>query len=189
MFFKEKSVIFQQGNVGSGFYYIEKGLIKIVTMKSDDSERILDLAGPGVIIGEQVIDDLPYYSTAISQQDSVLYYFSKKDYEELSQKYPEVIILLAGSLILKEKLLLSNIMATSADTHYQVARSLLHLMESCKSREINMTQQELSLYVGLTRITVYKILKKWTAEGILSIKNRKIYIIDPNALRRICLIA
>ena len=56
-------------------------------------------------------------------------------------------------------------------------------MDCYQSKEINFTQQELSLYVGLTRITVYKVLKEWTAEGIVSIKNRKIYIFKPEALK------
>ncbi len=85
-----------------------------------------------------------------------------------------MIVLLAQSLFLKEKLLLNNINTTSADTQYQIAYSLLYLMNCYQSNEINFTQQELSLYVGLTRITVYKVLKEWTTEGIVSIKNRKI---------------
>ena len=183
LFYKESSVIFEQGDVGNGFYYIKDGLIKIVSTRSDKNERILDIAGPGLLIGEQIIDQLPYYSTAISQADSVLYYFTKKDYENLTRKNPDVITLLAHSLILKEKLLINNINATGTDSDYQIAHSLLYLMESYHSKEINLTQQDLSSYVGLTRITVYKVLKSWASEGILSIKNRKIYIIDPNALR------
>ena len=101
----------------------------------------------------------------------------------MTRKNPDVITLLAHSLILKEKLLINNINATGTDSDYQIAHSLLYLMESYQSKEINLTQQDLSSYVGLTRITVYKVLKSWASEGILSIKNRKIYIIDPNALR------
>ena len=115
--------------------------------------------------------------------NSVLYYFSKNDIEQLTQKDPNMIVLLAQSLFLKEKLLLNNINTTSADTQYQIAYSLLYLMDCYQSNEINFTQQELSFYVGLTRITVYKVLKEWTDEGIVSIKNRKINIINPEALK------
>lgn len=182
-FYKEKSIIFRQGEVGNGFYYVEKGLIKIVSEKSNQKERILDIVGSGFIIGEQAFDDLPYYSTSISHMNSVLYYFSKNDIEQLTQKDPNMIVLLAQSLFLKEKLLLNNINTTSADTQYQIAYSLLYLMDCYQSNEINFTQQELSFYVGLTRITVYKVLKEWTDEGIVSIKNRKINIINPEALK------
>ncbi len=182
-FFKEKSVVFKQDEVGSGFYYVKKGLIKIVSEGTSKNERILDIVGPGYLIGEQALDDLPFYSTAISHVDSVLYYFSKNDIEELTVKNSEVIELLVQSLFSKEKLLLNNINATSADTQYQVAHALLYLMDCYQSNEINLTQQELSLYVGLTRITIYKILKEWASEGIVSIRNRKININDPDALK------
>ncbi|WP_052343600.1 Crp/Fnr family transcriptional regulator [Bacillus massiliigorillae] len=186
LFFKEKTVIFEQGDIGSGFYFVKKGLIKIKSKRNDENSRILDIVGPGRIIGEQTIDHLPYYSTAISHVDSILYYFTNNDFEELTQKYPEVITLLVHSLILKEKLLLNNINATSTDTHPQIAYSLLYLMDSYKSQEINLTQQELSLFVGVTRITIYKVLKQWVSEGILSINNRKIFIIDPQSLWEKC---
>ena len=97
-FYKEKSIIFRKGEVGNGFYYVEKGLIKIVSEKSNQKERMLDIVGSGFIIGEQALDDLPYYSTSISHMNSVLYYFSKNDIEQLTQKDPNMIVLLAQSL-------------------------------------------------------------------------------------------
>ncbi|MFC5589751.1 Crp/Fnr family transcriptional regulator [Sporosarcina soli] len=182
-FFKAKTIIFRQGEIGSGFYFISKGIIKVCSLNPDTNERILDISGSGILIGEHTIDHLPYYSTAISHEDSILYYFSKIDYENLSQQYPEITLLFAKSIINKKKILLNNINARSASTEYQIARSLLYLMESYQGTEINLTQQELSHYVGLTRITVYKVLKEWISEGIISIKNRKLFILEPNSLK------
>lgn len=182
IFIKAKTIIFRQGEMGQGFYYIEKGIIKVCSLNTDTNERILDITGPGILIGEHTIDQLPYYSTAISHEDSVLYYFTKEDYENLSQHYPEITLLFAKSLINKKKILLNIINDRSASAEYQIARSLIYLMESYQNTEINLTQQELSHYVGLTRITVYKILKEWVSEGVISIKNRKIFILNPNDL-------
>ena len=182
MFIKAKTIIFRQGELGQGFYYINKGIIKVYSINTVTNERILDISGPGILIGEHTIDHLPYYSTAMSHEDSILYYFTKEDYEDLSQHYPEITLLFAKSLINKKKILLNNINASRASAEYQIARSLKYLMESYQSAEINLTQQELSHYVGLTRITVYKVLKEWLSEGVISIKNRKMFILDPNGL-------
>ncbi|VEF46770.1 putative transcriptional regulator, cyclic nucleotide binding protein [Bacillus freudenreichii] len=182
MFFKAKTIIFRQGDTCPGFYYIKRGIVKVYSMKPDINERILDISGPGILIGEHTIDYLPCYSTAIAHEDCILYYFTKKDYENLSLENPEVTLLFAKSLIDKKRVLLNNINATNASTEYQIARSLLYLMNSYQSMEINLTQQELSHYVGLTRITVYKVLKRWIDEGLVAIKNRKIFILDSNAL-------
>lgn len=181
LFYKKKSIIFQQGEVGTGFYYIYKGTVKIISVTPGEGKRILDIVGPGVLAGE--IDQSPYFSSAVCHEDCVLYYFSEQDYETLIYLHPEVTILFAQSLILKEKLLLNNINLTSTSTEYQIAHSLLYLMNSYRSKEINLTQQELAYYVGLTRVTIYKVLKKWASEGILSINKRKIYILDAIALK------
>ncbi|MFS0647563.1 Crp/Fnr family transcriptional regulator [Siminovitchia sp. 179-K 8D1 HS] len=74
---------------------------------------------------------------------------------------------------------------SNAATDNQVAHSLLYLMETYQSSEINLTQQELSHFVGLTRITVYKILKKWTSKGLITIQNRKIFVLNRSALKKI----
>lgn len=182
MFFKAKTIIYREGDTGHGFYYIKKGIVKVYSLNPDTNERILDISGPGILIGEHTFDHLPYYSTAISHEDSILYYFTNKDFENLSQHHPEITLLFTKSLMNKTKILLNNINASSASTEYQIAHSLKYLMETYQSTEINLTQQELSHYVGLTRITVYKVLREWLSEGIISIKNRKIYILDINGL-------
>lgn len=183
VFFKKKSVIYQEGEIGDGFYYVEKGIVKIISNDSGEGKRILDIVGPGYLTGEHSIDGSPYFSTGVCQTDCVLYYFSKTDYQALTEKNPETITLFAQSLIHKKKLLLTNLNATSAVPKYQIAHSLLYLMIPFHGKEIDLTQQELSQYVGLTRITIYKILKKWSSEGILFTKDRKIYIENPDALR------
>lgn len=182
MFLKAKTIIFRQGDMGQGFYYIKKGIVKVYSVNPDTNERILDISGPGILIGEHTFDHLPYYSTAVTHEDSILYCFTKNDFENLSQDHPDITLLFAKSLINKKKILLNNINASSANTEYQIAHSLKYLMEAYQSTVISLTQQELSLYVGLTRITVYKVLKEWLSEGIISIKNRKIYILDLNGL-------
>ncbi|MED3561977.1 Crp/Fnr family transcriptional regulator [Bacillus xiapuensis] len=183
LFFKKKSYIFQQGHIGTGFYYIYKGIVKIISDTPGGGKRILDFVGSGVLAGE--IDHLPYFCSAVCHEDCVVYYFSEQDYHNLIQIHPEVTILFAESLILKEKLLLNNINVTSTSTESQIAQSLLYLMNSLESKEINLTQQELSFYTGLTRITIYKFLKIWASEGIVLISNRRIYIVDPKALKEI----
>ncbi|MFS0646431.1 Crp/Fnr family transcriptional regulator [Siminovitchia sp. 179-K 8D1 HS] len=107
-FLRAKTIIFRQGEIEPGFYYVKKGIVKIFTMKPDINKRILDVAGPGMLIGEHTMDQLPCFSTAISHEDSILYHFTKMDYEELSRKHPEITLLFAQSLIHKKKLLLNN---------------------------------------------------------------------------------
>ncbi|MFD1706273.1 Crp/Fnr family transcriptional regulator [Siminovitchia sediminis] len=181
IFYKKNTVVFQQGDLRNGFYYILKGIIKITSNDPGKGKRILDIAGPGYLIGDT--DCKPYFSSAVCHNDSVLYYYSKQDYERLLDEHPETSSIFFRSLIQKQRLLLSNLNVTSADTEHQMAHSLLHLSNIYKGREIDLTQQEVSQYVGLTRYTVYNIVKKWSAEGIITVQNRKIAILDVEKLK------
>lgn len=183
IFYKKKSVIFQQGEIGSGFYYIYKGTVKIISFTPGEGKRILDVVGPGVLSGW--IDHSPYFCSAVCHEDSVVYYFSQEDYENVIQKHPEVTFLYAEAIVSKEKLLLNSINVTSTSTESQIAYSLLYLIHSCRSKVVNLSQQDLSHFVGFTRITVYKVLKKWASDGIIRIQNRKIYVTDMESLESV----
>lgn len=184
MFVKKKTTLYLQGDIGNGFYYIMDGLIKISTIDFKENTRILDITSSGQIIGEQVLNEKPYFSTATVLKDSILYYFSIPTYYQLIQKHPEVKNYITNSIIDKVKLLLSDINVKSIPTENQVAYCLVKLLEIYNNVEIHLTQQELSDYTGLTRITIYKVLKKWEEDGLLQIKNRKIYILKPNMLKK-----
>ncbi|MFD1707929.1 Crp/Fnr family transcriptional regulator [Siminovitchia sediminis] len=184
VFYKKKSVIFQQGDAGTGFYYIYAGLVKITSSRTDQTERIIDIANPEQTIGEfSLLDDMPSPTSAIAQEDSVLYYFTKKDYMRITQKDPNIVTLLAQSLFLKEQLHLNKIHATGANAHYKIALSLIHIMDASNSTDIQLTKQDLSRFAGVTRMTVHNVLKEWESQKILFIQQRNIHIINPCALK------
>ncbi|WHY85789.1 Crp/Fnr family transcriptional regulator [Neobacillus novalis] len=182
-FIRKKTILFQQDEKGQGFYFLKDGFVKITTTDYKKNTRIIDIPTSGTLIGEQVLNGMPYFSTATVIKDSILYYFSIQTYNNLIQDYPEIENLVVNSIIDKLKLLLSDINVKSIPTENQVAFCLLKLIDIYKDVEIDLTQQELSDYTGLTRITIYKILKKWEEDGILQIKNRKIYIYKPYILK------
>ncbi|MFP5115582.1 Crp/Fnr family transcriptional regulator [Bacillaceae bacterium C204] len=183
-FVKRKSILYKQGDIGKGFYFINKGLIKILTPTSERRERILDIRGSGFLIGEQAIDQMPYFSSAIAIEDSVVYYFTIDQYKNLMNTYPDFLLLFANSAIQKVKILLDGIILGTVTSEQQVAFSLLQLMDSCQTNEINLTQQELADYAGLTRITVYKIIKKWKYDQLIDINKRRFIIRRPDVLKK-----
>src|SRR5690625_3340278 len=74
-FVKKKTTIYWQKEEGdNGFYYLEKGIIKISTRIYDGEERILDIVSSGHPFGEQTVDGEMYFSTAITLEDSIVYF-------------------------------------------------------------------------------------------------------------------
>ena len=181
---KRKTPIFNQGQAGEGIYYLHQGLVKIVTFSSNGNERILDIPKPGQFIGEQVMDQRFYFSSAYTIEDSVIYYFPLQKIQQIINHSPEVNLLVINSMIHKIRLLASNIMLSSFSAEQRIAAALLDIYNGNQSKPILITQQDLANYVGLTRITVYKILKDMKQDKIIDIKNRTIFIERPDMLEK-----
>ncbi|KEF39017.1 cAMP-binding protein [Schinkia azotoformans MEV2011] len=182
-FIKKNTILYTQGEVGQGFYYILDGMVKISTLDFKKNCRILDISASGKLIGEQSLTGHPYFTTATVIKDSVLYYFTIQTYNQFLQVNPDIRNFITKSILGKVKLHVSDLNVKSFPTENQVAFYLLRLLDIFSQDKINLTQQELAKYTGLTRITIYRILKKWEEEGILSISNRKIYILKPDILK------
>jgi CRP-like cAMP-binding protein len=184
IFVKRNAIIYHQGTTGNGFYHLHKGLIKIITSSAKGGKRILDVEGPGHVFGEQAIDKQPYFSTAIAAKDSVLYYFSCERFHELILSDPDLLKLFMNSAIQKIRILTEGIMLKTITSEQQIALTLLKMSRVCKNYKIYLTQQELANYTGLTRITVYKVLKKWKEEELIDVVDRMFIIKQPDTLQQ-----
>ena len=183
-FINKNTILYQQGEIGQGFYFILDGMIKISTLDFKKNCRILDISTSGKLIGEQSLTGHPYFTTATVIKDSVLYYFSIQTYNQFLQVNPDIRNFITRSILGKVKLHVSDLNVKSFPTENQVAFYLLRLINIYKQVKIDITQQEIAKYTGLTRITIYKIFKMWEEEGILSIENREIYILKPDILKQ-----
>lgn len=183
-FVRKNTVLYKQGEMGEGFYFILDGLVKISTVDFKKNDRILDISTSGKIIGEQVLSGMPYYNSATVMKDSILYYFSVETYKQLLKINPGMRDLLTRTILEKVKLHVSDLNVKSNPTENQVAYYLLRLFDIYTQVNIELKQKELANYTGKTRITIYKILKKWEEEGLLSLRNRKINILKPHIIKQ-----
>ncbi|WP_158651532.1 Crp/Fnr family transcriptional regulator [Mesobacillus jeotgali] len=184
IFFKRNSIIYEQGTIGNGFYYIHKGLIKIVTAKTKGGEKILSLEGSGQLFGEQAMDQEPYFSTAIAADDCVLYYFSKEQFNEIITRDTEMLSLFMDSTIGKIRILADEILAKGLTAQQKIALTLIKICTTCNTDKIFLTQQELANYTGLTRISVYKAFKQWKEAEIIDVVNRMVIVKQPDTLKK-----
>ncbi|UFJ41084.1 Crp/Fnr family transcriptional regulator [Brevibacillus humidisoli] len=182
-FFKGKTVIYEQGTMGEGFYYLHKGLVKIVSSTVKGRERMLNIVVPGQILGVQSTDQQTHFTTAIAVKNTVVYHFSCEQFQEMLKVRPELLSLFTQTVSQKMRILLHAINMKALTSEEQVARLLLNICEEFKNYEVPLTQQELADCAGLTRITVYKILKQWKEDGIVEIRNRRFVIKRPDLLQ------
>ncbi|CAM3288717.1 Crp/Fnr family transcriptional regulator [Brevibacillus invocatus] len=182
-FWKRKSVIYKQGTLGEGFYYLHKGLVKIVSTTVKGNDRLLNIVVPGQIMGIQSMDQQTHFTSAIAAKNSVVYHFSCEQFQEMLTVQPELLYLLTQTIHQKMRTLLFAINMKALTSEEHIATLLLNICDEYKNYEVPLTQQDLADCAGLTRITVYKILKQWKVSGIVEFRNRTFTIIDPDLLR------
>ncbi|MCM3081307.1 MULTISPECIES: Crp/Fnr family transcriptional regulator [Brevibacillus] len=182
-FWKRKSVIYKQGTLGEGFYYLHKGLVKIVSTTVKGNDRLLNIVVPGQIMGIQSMDQQTHFTSAIAAKNSVVYHFSCEQFQEMLTVQPELLSLLTQTIHQKMRTLLFAINMKALTSEEHIATLLLNICDEYKNYEVPLTQQDLADCAGLTRITVYKILKQWKESGIVEFRNRTFTIIDPDLLR------
>ncbi|MBK5458106.1 Crp/Fnr family transcriptional regulator [Peribacillus sp. TH16] len=182
-FFKEKTGVYKQDTIGDGFYYVHKGLIKVITSTTKEKDRMLNIVVPGQLLGVQTMDQQVHFTTAVTVKDSILYYFPYEKFKELLRLQPTFLNLFTKTVIQKIHGLVELINLNSHSAESQIALILLNICYDFKDHEVHLTQKDLVTCTGLTRITVYKILKQWQKENLIEIQSRKLLIRDPDLLR------
>ncbi|GKV65266.1 MULTISPECIES: Crp/Fnr family transcriptional regulator [unclassified Sporosarcina] len=176
MFVKRNTVIYEQGTTGNEVYILVEGKIKISMDVFNRKERIIEILGNGQVFGEQILDQSSYFSSACTLENSVIYQFDYSKYRELMIKDKSFQDLFYNSMITKLKHLGNIIQLKSLSAEEQLANSLLEISCKYNSNEIPLNQQQLSNYTGLTRITIYKIIKEWQECNLLTKKRGKLCI-------------
>ncbi|SDI27370.1 cAMP-binding domain of CRP or a regulatory subunit of cAMP-dependent protein kinases [Alteribacillus persepolensis] len=184
-FFKRKSIIYEEHSLGEeGFYYVKDGFVKVSTKTLREEEKTIDIIGEGRPFGEQASDGKPYFSTATALENCIIYFFPYDAMKSLMNSDHTFRMLMYNGLTEKLKLLTSNMMIRSLPSEQLLAQSILEIKQKYNDEKIPLTQQELSRYTGLTRITIYKIFKKWGGE-IVRVENKNIVVKQPRSLRKI----
>lgn len=184
-FFKAKETIYTQGSKGNEFYFLQKGLVRIITETVKGKERLLNIVVPNQLLGVQALDQKTHFTTAIAVKDTVVYHFSCEEFNRLITLYPELFKLFSRTVIHKMRILLDGINLNTLTSEQKIALLLYNICNEFKSYEIPLYQQDLASCTGLTRITVYKVLKQWQEENIIEITHRKYYIKKPEILRNL----
>ncbi|MFD1707866.1 Crp/Fnr family transcriptional regulator [Siminovitchia sediminis] len=177
------SILFRQGEKGSGFYYLADGEVKISILREDGYEKIIDYVSPGRLIGEQGLNQV-YFATAETTIDSTLYYFSEQNFRDLCAVEPEAAQEFGYSLIAKIRMMARAKFVLNAPADIQLAYYLHLLYEKTGSPILAIDQNSISNYIGKSRVTVWKIFKEWKNDHLIDISDGMIHLKDVDKLKQ-----
>lgn len=190
--FERGQTIFYEEDMGTGFYIIVSGQVKIVMLSNDGREHILGLLRERDFFGEMsILDGEPRSATAIALSDIKAITITREDFTKLLRNNPDISIKIMFVLCKRLR---------RADRHVEslaflsapgrVARTILELSDEQGIKDDNkiiinhkMTRQEFANIAGTSRETLTRVLMEFQDEGILDIGKNQIVLVDKKLLK------
>jgi CRP-like cAMP-binding protein len=189
--YEKGAVLFREGTIPSGIFFIKKGKVKKYLADRDGKEQIIYVANSGELIGyHAILNEGRYPDSAATLEASEIAFIPKEDFLET----------LAQSAVLSQRLLkmlsheftvLSNSISVFAhrSVKERLAIALIVLREKFKEGTaagkpvvLEISRSDLAGMTGTGKENVVRFLKEFKEEGILDTKGRKIFIYDVKKL-------
>jgi len=184
--FSRGTTVFVEGDPARGLLVVWKGRLKVFKVGSGGREQILEVEGPGRSVAElPLFDGLPYPASCAALEDSIVLAMSRDRFHALVAREPD----LARSVISALSRRLRHMVALVEEISLRAVRERLGrlLLEEAGedgSCELAWTHQEIAARIGTVREIVSRTLSRLVHEGAIRISDRRVTILDPEALTR-----
>ncbi|KKM08668.1 hypothetical protein SY88_22855 [Clostridiales bacterium PH28_bin88] len=185
------TTLFNQGDRLETVYLIKAGKIKIVRATESGRELILDVLGPGEVLGETALfqaQEQPF--SAVTLETAKLCCFSRRHLEELVRQNPEFAVKIISALGRK----LYNTLEQLGEAALLPVREKLLLVFSRLAAEygrdtpagtlieVQLTQQDLADMVGASRVMVAQVLQELKEASVVSREGRYYVLLKDRCL-------
>lgn len=184
-------VIFKEGAISTGIYYIKEGKVKKYKVDNFDKEQIIYVANAGELIGYHAsLAGERYPDSSAALEESIISFIPNKDFMEVLDHSAVLSRRLLTTLSHEFGVLANNISVfAQRPVRERLAITLLVLREKFKSEksessqiEINISRDDIASMAGTTRENVVRLLRDFKDEFLVETKGRKIWVIDVKKL-------
>jgi len=190
--YEEGAIIFMRGDPGDSLCGVVSGRVRISVSRPGGKEIFLNIMAPGDTFGEiALLDGEPRTASATAIVRTELFIIPRKQFLPLLVSEPR----LASHLIqllcrrvrwtaqLMEDSALLTIAARIAKRLLGLAR--LHGRQTAGGTRLNISQEELAQFLGVSRQIVNQHLQGWKAKGWILAGRGNVTIADVPALERV----
>ncbi|MCM0610749.1 MAG: fumarate/nitrate reduction transcriptional regulator Fnr [Ideonella sp. WA131b] len=185
--------LFHVGDAFASLYAVRTGFFKTCVSSEDGRDQVTGFQMAGELLGLDGIGTDRHTCDAVALEDSQVCVIPYQQLEDLSRELSDLqrhfhkimsreivrdhgVMLLLGSMRAEERL----------------AAFLLNLTQRLRTRGfssssliLRMTREEIGSYLGLKLETVSRAFSRFQDDGILSVRQRQIEVLDPDALQRL----
>lgn len=181
-------VLYQKGVHPAGLHLIVAGQVKLFLPSSQGSEKIVRIAHPGEIFGEEaVILDKPNPMTAQATRDCILLIVPRAALMAAMLDNPGMCCDMMTTLASRMHDLIDNIEScTQRSSAQRVAHYLTQLAPTGSDGyevELNTNKQTIASHLNLAPETFSRVLSRFAQQGVIQMHGRVIRIADTEQLR------
>ena len=188
--FQKGRSLFREGEDAEGFYWILSGHAKICKCLSAEDEQILTLVGPGDFSGlTSSLHGGRYSKSSVAIGGTVQALYIHRDaFLDWFRKHPGLSLPVLKQLESKIDRIENRAAYFMRKTIDQrLAHALLVLgnrfgFSADKYLKVKLSPQELASFIGTTRTTIYRILKRFEQDRLIHIDHKRIQILNAEAL-------
>jgi len=190
--YRKGEVLFHKDDPGTALFLVRTGRVKISAFSSEGKEAVFTVHGPGDVFGElALLDGAPRSATATALESTKLLTLDRSAFVAFLREQPEASLVLLSELAERVRRLSAQVEDLMfLDIPGRLARTLLRLAEQYGKRsergleiDLQITQTELGGMVGATRVSVNRLLHWFADRGLISMDERRIVILKPEALQ------
>ncbi|WP_095012011.1 Crp/Fnr family transcriptional regulator [Tsuneonella mangrovi] len=185
--FAAGSQVLHRGDQPTGFWLIESGHLMACRFGRDGERILYGVLGKGDLVGELAcLTHLPQQVNAIAEDAVELVWIDLPQIDRLLANEPRFARWMLASMAHKMRTALDRIESDySLSAQVRIARVLADLATS-DGPDLEITQQEMADFVGVSRVTVGKILSDFAAKRLVDLGYGKISVTDPNGITAYC---
>lgn len=182
-------VLFLQEDPGDAAYIVSSGTIAIVLTTTDGRELVINEMREGDCFGElALLENEPRSAGAVAREDSEVVWIPRREFLGQVEAEPKLMRRLLETVAAR---LRNSGERESALAFLNAEARLAKLLvqraagESESADLVEISQEELALYIGVTRQTVAKILGSWRRDGWIITGRGRIMLVNIKSLRRL----
>lgn len=175
--YRAGQLVYLQGAPPDCFYYLTFGSVRSFISTRSGEERVLAIHRAGDLMGEaSFFDGCPRVTSAMALEDCLILSVDRLQLDSVFQRHPELALPMLQYLAKTVRLLSDQVNNASLPSLQRVARFLL-LQPIEANSPISCTHEAIGQAVGLSRVTVSRVLEQLAGQGIISLGYRSVTIL------------
>ncbi|NOX61858.1 MAG: Crp/Fnr family transcriptional regulator [Chloroflexi bacterium] len=193
--YPKDAYLFFQGDPPDALYIIWIGRVKLVRHTDHGRDVVLEVLGPGQLIGEMaVLDGRPYSATAQTLEEVAVVTIARRDFFTILERYPRVAMGVISELTRRLRLTNELVRSLAVDrVEQRIARTLLRLADLAGRPyeqqdeailiDMPLTRQDIAEMTGTTVETAIRVMSRLRRQGLVTNARSRIIVLNPQELK------